>query len=147
MMHPSIPSNVPRTVKALGCPFKNQFSGNNKWESEIHRHKQLIHTHMWKGKRNFTPERFIAKHHNSLIYMQDMVDHVTHQLPNKHIRVRYLLDAIQNSNAGLQGDMASAKIDNDMGGLRNNFKSAAAHLLNYDPVQKKQSNNNKRGAA
>ena len=41
--------------------------------------------------------------------------------------------------------MASAKIENDPSRLRNDFKSDDAHLLPYDPVQKKRRNNNERG--
>ena len=43
--------------------------------------------------------------------------------------------------------MEGSKIDNISIRMQNNFESAAAHLLPYDPVQKKRKNNNKRGSA
>ena len=43
--------------------------------------------------------------------------------------------------------MASIKTDNGPEGMRNNFEATAAHLLPYDPVAKKRSNGQKRGAA
>ena len=79
--------------------------------------------------------------------MQLAAEHVTYQLPNEHSGVGYLICTIHNSDAGLQADMTSANTDNDPSGMRNDFESAAAHLLSYDPAQNKRSNNNKRGAA
>ena len=79
--------------------------------------------------------------------MKAVTEHVTYQMPNEHSRVVYLWDAIHNIDAGVQASMESAKIDNDPSGLRNNFESATAHLLLYDPVQEKQISNNKHGAA
>ena len=117
--------------------LSNQYAGNDKWEAEIKRHEQLLHTRMWKGQTNFTLERFIAQHRNAFVSMQAAAEHVTYQLPNEHSRVGYLLDAIQCSDAGLQAAMASVKTDQAINGLRNDFEAAATHLLPYDPVQKK----------
>ena len=79
--------------------------------------------------------------------MQASAEHVQYQLPNEHSRVGFLLEAIQCSDAGLQAAMASIKADNGPEGMRNNFEATAAHLLPYDPVAKKRSNGQKRGAA
>lgn len=127
----------------------SQYAGKDKWEAEIKRHEQLLHTRLWKGQSNFTLDRFIAQHRNAFVSMQAAAEHITYQLPNEHSRVGYLLDAIQCSDAGLQAAMASIKTDNILGGLRNNFEAAATHLLPYDPVQKKRSDHagGKRGAA
>ena len=127
--------------------IKEQFAGNDNWEINICRHEQLVHTQVWKGQSNFTLEKFIDQHRNAFVSMQAVVEHVTYQLPNKHSSVGYLLDAIHNSDAGLQASTESDKIDNDPSGLQNDFKSSAAHLLPYYPVQNKWSDNNKRGAA
>jgi hypothetical protein len=49
--------------------------------------------------------------------MQAAAEHITYQLPNEHsLRVGYLLDAIQCSDAGLQVTMASIKTDKDPDG-------------------------------
>ena len=79
--------------------------------------------------------------------MQASAEHVQYQLPNEHSRVGFLLEVIQCSDAGLQAAMASIKTDNGPEGMRNNFEATAAHLLPYDPVAKKRSNGQKRGAA
>jgi hypothetical protein len=93
--------------------LSNQYAGNDKWEAEIKRHEQLLHTREWKGQSNFTLERFIAQHRNAFVSMQAAAEHVTYQLLNEHSRVGYLLDAIQCSDAGLQAAMASIKTDQD----------------------------------
>jgi hypothetical protein len=129
--------------------LSNQYAGKDKWEAEIKRHEQLLHTRLWKGQSNFTLDRFIAQHRNAFVSMQAAAEHITYQLPNEHSRVGYLLDAIQCSDAGLQAAMASIKTDQALDGLRNNFEAAATHLLPYDPVQRKRSDHagGKRSAA
>ena len=56
------------------------------------------------------------------------------------------MEAIQNSYAGLKAATESDNTDNYERGMRNYFKSSAAHLVPYNLVQKKRSNNNKCGA-
>jgi hypothetical protein len=140
-----------RTKNGRGAwlALSNQYAGRDKWEAEINRHEQLLHTRIWKGQSNFPLERFIAQHRNAYVSMQAASDHVTYQLPNEHSRVGYLLTAIQCSDAGLQAAMASIKTDQAPNGLRNDFEAAASHLLPYDPVQKKRTERpgNKRDSA
>ena len=69
--------------------------------------------------------------------MQQCAEHVLFQLPNKHMRVGYLLEGIQSMDPRLQAAMASVKMDDGPNGMRNDFEAAAAHLLPYDPVAKK----------
>jgi hypothetical protein len=61
--------------------------------------------------------------------MQACAEYVQYQLPNEHSRVGFLLDAIENSDAGLQAAMASIRTDDGADGKRNNFQDAASHLL------------------
>jgi hypothetical protein len=126
-----------------------QYAGNDKWEAEIKRHEQMLHTRVWKGQSNFTLEKFLAQHRNAYVMMTAAAEHVTYQLPNEHSRVGYVLEAIQCSDAGLQAAMASIKTDQSINGLRNNFEAAATHLLPYDPVLKKRTDHagSKRGSA
>ena len=79
--------------------------------------------------------------------MQACSQHVQFQLPNELTRVRNLLDAIENDDAGLQAAMASIEQDAGPGGMRGNFELAAAHLLPKDPVTKKRLQAGKRSAA
>ena len=125
----------------------SQYAGKDKWEAEIKCQEQLLHTRIWKGQSNFSLENFISQHRNAYVSMQASAEHVQYQLPNKHSRVGFLLEAIQCSDPGLQAAMASIKTDNGPEGMRNNFEATAAHLLPYDPVAKKRSSGQKRGSA
>ena len=125
----------------------SQYAGNDKWEAEIKKQEQLSHTRIWKGQSNFSLEHFISQHRNAYVSMLACAEHVQYQLPNEHSRVGFLLDAIQCADAGLQAAMASVKTDNGPNGMQNNFEQAAAHLLPYDPVAKKQATGIKHGSA
>ena len=119
----------------------------DKWEAEIKRQEQLLHTRLRKGQSNFSHENFISQHRNAYVSMQVSAEHVQYQLPNEHSRVGFLLEAIQCSDPGLQAAMTSIKTDNGLEGMRSNFEPTAAHLLPYDPVAKKKSSGQKRGSA
>ena len=95
-----------------------QYAGKDKWESEIKQQDDLLHTRQWKGQSNFPLEGFIAQHRNTFILMQQCADHVEDQLPNKHTRVGYLLEAIVCPDAGLQAAMASIWTDDRAVGMR-----------------------------
>ena len=125
----------------------SQYAGKDKWEAEIKRQEQLLHTRIWKGQSNFSLENFISQHRNAYVSMQASAEHVQYQLPNKHSRVGFLLKAIQCSDPGLQAAMASIKTDNGPEGIRDNFEATAAHLLPFDPAAKKRSSGQKRGSA
>ena len=115
----------------------NQYAGCDKWDAEIKHQGDLLHTHVWKGQSIFLLEGFIAQHRNAFVSMQQCAEHVEYQLPNSHIRVSYLLDGLQCSDAGLQAAMASVRTDHGPQGMRNDFESTAVHHLPYDPVAKK----------
>ena len=125
----------------------SQYAGKDKWEAEIKCQEQLLHTRIWKWQSNFSLENFISQHRNAYVSMQASAEHVQYQLPNKHSRVGFLLEAIQCSDPGLQAAMASIKTDNGPEGMRNNFEATASHLLPYDPVAKKRSSGQKRESA
>ena len=114
-----------------------QYAGVDKWEAEIKKQEQLLHTRKWKGQSNFTLENFVTQHRNAFVSMTACADHVAYQLPNQHSRVGFLLNAIECSDAGLQAAMASVRTDNAANGMRNNFENAVAHIIPYDPVAKK----------
>ena len=85
----------------------NQYAGNDKWEAEIRKQDDLLHTCVWKGQSNFPLEGFIAQHRNAFVSMPQCAEHIAYQLPNELTRVGYLLEGIQCSNPGLQAAMAS----------------------------------------
>ena len=115
----------------------NQYAGQDKWEAEIKHQDDLLHTRVWKGQSTFPLEEFIAQHRNAFMSMQQCAEHVEYQLPNSLTQVSYLLDGIQCSDAGLQVAVVSVRTDDGPQRMRNNFESAAVHLLPYDPVAKK----------
>ena len=47
-----------------------QYTGDNKWETELKTQDNLLHTRIWKQQSNFTLERFIAQHRNAFVSMQ-----------------------------------------------------------------------------
>jgi hypothetical protein len=133
--------------RAAWFALRSQYAGQDKWEQELKKQDDLLHTRVWRGQSNFTLERFVQQHRNAYVSMQSCSQHVEYQLPTEHTRVGYLLEAIQCNDAGLQAAMASIKIDTAPGGKRSDFEAASTHLLPYDPVAKKRSAaGNKRGA-
>lgn len=123
-----------------------QYAGKDKWEAEIKKQEQLLHNRKWKAQGNFSLEGFVSSHRNAYVSMQACAEHVQYQLPNEHSRVGLLLQGIECSDAGLQAAMASVRTNDGPNGMRNDFEAAVAHLLPYDPVAKKRTEN-KRGSA
>ena len=95
----------------------SQYAGKDKWEPQIKKQEQLLHTCIWKGQSNFLLEHFISQHRNAYVSMSACAEHVQYQLPNEHSRVGLLIDAIQCADARLQATMASIKTDNGLHGL------------------------------
>lgn len=133
--------------RAAWLALTSQYAGDDKWEAEIKRQDDLLHTRIWKGQSNFTLEKFIQQHRSAYVSMEACAQHIDYQLPNQHTRVGYLLEAIQCDDAGLQAAMASVRVDKEENGKRSNFEATASHLLPYDPVAKRRSTGTKRGAA
>ena len=105
----------------------NQYAGDDKWEDKIKKQEQLIHTKQWQS--NFSLESFVSRHHNAYVSMQACAKHIQYQLQNDHLRVGFLLEAIQCLDHGLQVAMANTKTKNGPNGMHNNFEDAAAHLV------------------
>jgi hypothetical protein len=125
----------------------NQYAGKDKWEQELKKQDDLLHTQEWRGQSNYTLERFIQQHRTAFVSMQSCAQYVEYQLPTEHTRVGYLLAAFQCNDAGLQAAMASVRLDSTpLTGKRSDFEAAATNLLPYDPVAKKRTSNQKRGA-
>ena len=121
--------------------LRSQYAGKDKYEAEIVKHDNLLHTRKWKGQSNFTLERFVQQHRNSYVSMKSCCEHVACQLPNEHTRVGYLISAIKCDDAGLQA--AIANILDDKNGKRQDFEAAAAYLLPKDPVAKRRAMSHK----
>ena len=62
----------------------NQYVVDDKWEAEIKKQDNLLHTCIWKGQSSFLLESFVAQHRNTYVSMQQCAEHVEYQLPNEH---------------------------------------------------------------
>lgn len=125
-----------------------QYAGKDKWEAEIKKSTDILHSRKWKSTQNFTLEKFIQQHRNAYVSLQACAERVSYQLPNAHSRVGYILDAIETDDAGLHAAMANVREDTAVGGKREDFEATAAYLLPKDPVARKRSQiqvNSKRG--
>jgi hypothetical protein len=143
-----LPTSFQRRKDGRGAwlALLNQYAGNDKWEAEIKIQDAVLHTRTWKGQSNFSLESFISQHRNAYVSMEDCAENFQYQLPNQHSRVGFLLDAIQNNDAGLQAAIASARTNDSPKGKSNDFEAAVTQLLAYDPVAKKRLRGTKRGA-
>ena len=129
----------------------SQYAGIDKWELELKKQDNLLHTRKWRGQNNYSLEKFCQHHRAAYVSMVSCSQHVEFQLPNGHTRVGYLLDAIENNDAQLQAAMANVRDDTGDGtlaniGKRNDFEAAVAYILPSDPVARKRAGVNKRGA-
>ena len=77
----------------------NQSAQRDKWEAEIIKHQQLLHSQVWKSQNNLSLQQFTAQHHNAYISLSQCVEHVPYQLLNEYSTVGLLLQAIQHSDA------------------------------------------------
>ena len=75
------------------------------------------------------------KHFSKFHQLVKASQHINFQVPNKHTRIGYLIDNLENSDAALQAAIAS--ICQDTNGSRNDFERAVAILLPVDPYAKK----------
>eukprot|EP00957_Ditylum_brightwellii_P042767 3238535-Ditylum_brightwellii.AAC.1 len=68
--------------------------------------------------------------------MKEAAEHVPFQLPNKFMRIGFLLAGITSSDAGLQAAMANIKRDADPAletSKRHHFELAATYLQPFCP--------------
>ena len=137
----------PRNGRAAWFAIMKQYAGEDKWEAELKRQDNLLHTARWRGQSTFTLERFIAQHRHAFVSMSQCAEHVTYQLPNEYTRVTFLLDAIETTDAALQAAMALCRNDTGPNGRRSNFEQTAAFILPHDPVARKRTTQRHRGNA
>ena len=141
------PYKATKNGRGAMLALMTQHAGKDKWEAELKRQDELIHTRVWKGQNNYSLERFINSHRNAFISMQRCAVHVDFQLPNKHTRVGFLLEALQCSDPELRAAIAAINQDAGPTGKRNDFEAAVAFLLPTDPVAKKRNAGAKQGNA
>ena len=111
------PFQCAKNGRGAYAALTSQYSGRDKWESEIRRQDDLLRNCVWKGQSNFPLEGLVAQHRNAFVSMQQCVKHLSFQLSNEHTRVGYLLEGIQSIDPGLQVAMASVKMDDGPNGM------------------------------
>ena len=114
-----------------------QYVGKDKWQNELERQENFLHTRVWKGNSNFPLESFIMQHRSAHISMIRCAEHVPYQLPNERTRVMHLLNGIKSSDAELLSALAVIKSDDGPGGRIERFEDTAAYLIRFDPVSSK----------
>jgi hypothetical protein len=123
--------------RAAWFAMVQQYAGVDKWQAELKRQDELLHSRKWKAQSNLSLEKFIAQHRNAYVSMTQCADHVNYQLPNEGTRVTYLLDAIECNDAPLQAAMALVRNDTGLTGKMNDFEATASFILPHCPVAKK----------
>lgn len=128
-----------RNGREAWMALMSQYVGKDKWQKELKKQENFIHTHIWKGNSNTTLETFVSKHRAAHVSMVRCGEHVPYQLPNERTRVTHLLDAIRTSDPELQAALANIRADDSDEGKMNDFEAMAAYILPHDPVASKRS--------
>ena len=82
-----------------------------------------------------TLHSFAVQHRASFHSLQRCADHIALEVPNEHTRVRYLLDNLKECpDKDVTAAIAAIRLDNNAGGMRNDFERAVAFLLPTDPT-------------
>ena len=119
-------------------------AGEEKWDKEVMRLTHLLVNRQWKGQNNYTLESFINSHRNAFVTLQECAKHVNYQLPTERDRVKFLVEAIKCSDAGMQAAISTVRSTAEM---KSDFSKAAAHLMIYDPVAARRANKTVRAPA
>ena len=128
-----------RNGRGAWMALLSQYVGKDKWQKELKKQENFIHTHIWKGNSNTTLETFVSKHRAAHVSMARCGENVPYQLPNERTRVTHLLDAIRTSDPQLQAALANIRADDSDEGKMNDFEAMAAYILPHDPVASKRS--------
>ena len=124
--------------------IKAQYVGKDKWQKDVKKQENFLHTFIWKGNTNGTLESFINKHRMAFVRIERCAEHITHTVPNDRQRVIYLLDAIKCNDPQLQAALANVRADDQPDGKMNDFEATAAYILPHDPVSGKRVSNKRK---
>lgn len=127
--------------------LKEQHAGKAMWDKEAKLNMDFLLNRKFTGGTAITLERFMAQHRQAYVSLQKCAEHIQLEVPNERTRVGYLLENIEVSDPEVRAAISSIKLDDNAGGLRNDFERAVAFLLPVDPVAKKNQRGTKRGGA
>ena len=90
-------THFPRAKDGRGAfqALTNQYAGKDKWEQELKKQDDLMHTKERRSQSNCTLERFIEQHRTACVSMQSCAQCIEYQHPPEHTRVGYLLAGIR----------------------------------------------------
>ena len=131
--------------RAAFIALKAQYSGPAHWDKEVSLMNDFLLNSVWTGTTAFTLHGFLAKHRASYNTLQRCAEHVAVELPNDRTRVGYILKNIECSDKDVTAALSHVRLDDNPGGMRQDFELAVAFLLPTDPVKKKRGG--KRGTA
>lgn len=112
----------------------NHYLGDDRWETEITKYDGILHEAKWKGTGNQTLENYISIHRNAYQHLCAAAEHVPHQLPNAHTRVKHLLQGIISSDARLNAAIAYVQAD---AAIKGDFERASAQIQPHCPITKR----------
>jgi hypothetical protein len=86
-----------------------QYAGNDKWEAEIKIQEASYTPEFGRVNATSRSNPLSPSTGTPTVSMEACAEHAQYQFPNQHSIVGFLLDAIQNNDAGLQAAIASVR--------------------------------------
>eukprot|EP00957_Ditylum_brightwellii_P006217 470767-Ditylum_brightwellii.AAC.1 len=71
---------------------------------------KFLHEKVWHGQMLYPLERLIRQHRVAFIAMKEMAEHVPFHLPNKFMRVGFLLAGISSNDAGCRLQCPTSRV-------------------------------------
>ena len=114
----------PRTRYGKGAmgTLVSQFSGKVFWESTINDAQDYFINKQWSGTTHQTLKAHIDCHQSAFVSLWEASDHVSHQLPNNHTKLGYLIDSITSTDVNIVDALAYIRMDDT--GRREDFVEA-----------------------
>ena len=63
----------------------------------------------WTGTTSHTLDKHTNRHQAAFVSLSEATDHVSHQIPNNHTRVGYLIDSIDIKDAEVLSGLAAIR--------------------------------------
>lgn len=121
--------------RAAFLALKEQHAGTAHWDKEARLANDFLLNRKFVGGSGMSLERYLSLHRQMFVNLQNCAENITLQIPNERSRVGYLIDNIEVADANVKAAIASIKLDDRPGGLRENFERSVALLVPVDPVK------------
>ena len=104
----------------------SQHTGNDVWEKRIKHSDEYIIQKSWTGQTCQTLVAHIDRHPQVYVDLNEVDDHVSHQITSERTRVSYLMNSINSKDAEVMAGFAAIRQDD--AGMRGDFESAVIFL-------------------